>query len=228
MSYRIITLGDSTMQFNNYCKFPQTGWPQALDRFLKPQVEILNFAVNGKSTKNFISLGLFDNALAHVNAGDLVLIGFGHNDVKIEDPTRFTRPYGDYQDNLKKMISDCQRKGANVILLTSIAERLFKDGELIDSPHVEYTRAAKQLAKEQNIPCIDLYQATKEVLSLEKEEASKRFFMNFGPNLYSSHPNGLQDNTHLRYDGAFMVANCFYQQMKKQHLYEELFLELEV
>lgn len=228
MSYRIITLGDSTMQFNNYCKFPQTGWPQALDRFLKPQVEILNFAVNGKSTKNFISLGLFDNALSHIITGDIVLIGFGHNDVKIEDASRFTKPYGDYQDNLKWMIMNCQKKGAKVILLTSIAERLFKNGEFVDSPHVEYTEAAKQVAKELGTPCIDLYRATKEVISLEKDEPSKRFFMNFGPHLYSSHPDGLQDNTHLRYDGAFMVANCFYQEMKKQHLFEELFLELEV
>lgn len=51
MNKRIITLGDSTMQFNNFLKFPQTGWPQALERFVRPDVEILNFAVNGKSTK---------------------------------------------------------------------------------------------------------------------------------------------------------------------------------
>ena len=56
MVQRIITLGDSTMQFNPYNKFPQTGWPQALVRFVRPEVEIKNFAVNGKSTKNFIEL----------------------------------------------------------------------------------------------------------------------------------------------------------------------------
>lgn len=228
MSKRIITLGDSTMQFNNYSKFPQTGWPQALDRFLKPQIEILNFAVNGKSSKNYISLGLFDNALSHIRADDLVLICFGHNDVKKEDPTRYTEPYADYQENLKWMVQQCQNKGASVILLTSIIERHFQNGQLMDSAHLEYTKAVQQLAMELKIPCIDLYHATKVVVSHEGEEASKRFYMNFGPHLYSSHPEGLQDDTHLRYEGAFMVANCFYEQMKKQHLFEELFLELEV
>ncbi|MDE5566074.1 MAG: rhamnogalacturonan acetylesterase [Anaeroplasmataceae bacterium] len=228
MSRRLITLGDSTMQFNHFKKFPQTGWPQALVRFIKPNVEILNFAVNGKSTKNYISLGLFDKALSHVQQGDIVIIGFGHNDVKVEDETRFTEPYGSYQQNLKYMVEKCQAQKADVILLTSIIERHFEDGKLIDSPHLEYTKAAKKLAQELNIPCVDLYEATKQKISKEGEEASKRFYMNFGPNLYASHPDGLLDNTHLRYDGAFLVANCFYEEMKKQHLHEDIFLELEV
>ena len=109
MNKRIITLGDSTMQFNNFLKFPQTGWPQALERFVRLDVEILNFAVNGKSTKNFISLQLFDRALNNIRESDLVLIEFGHNDVKKEDLTRYTEPFGEYQQNLKYMVECCKR-----------------------------------------------------------------------------------------------------------------------
>ncbi len=225
MSKRIITLGDSTMQFNNFLKFPQTGWPQALERFLQPNVEILNFAVNGKSTKNFISLQLFDKALKNIQANDLVLIEFGHNDVKIEDSTRYTKPFGDYQQNLKYMVECCKKKRANVILLTSIIERNFDENGIIkDSLHFEYTKAMKALAEQMNIPCIDMYSLTKNRVSEEGAEKSKRFYMNFSSGLYDSYPNGLEDNTHLRYEGAFMVAKCFYDEITRLGLYTDLFL----
>ncbi len=225
MGSRIITLGDSTMQFNNYLKFPQTGWPQALVRFLKPDVEILNFAVNGKSTKNFISLGLFDNALNNMKKDDLVLIEFGHNDAKKEDPTRFTEPFKDYQENLKFMVEACRSKGAHVILLTSITERKFSGEKLIDCRHSKYPEAMMVLAEQINVPCIDMYKLTREVLSKEGPDASKRFYMNFGKDLYISYPDGLEDDTHLRYDGAYMVARCFYEEMLRKKLYVDLFLQ---
>ncbi len=227
MSKRIITLGDSTMQFNNFTRFPQTGWPQALVRFLDSQVKVLNFAVNGKSTKNYISLGLFDNALANINKDDLVLIEFGHNDLKVADPSRFTEPYGEYQQNLKYMVQKCLDKGAEVLLLTSICERLFENEKLLDSPHLEYTKAMKQLAEQLKVPCIDMYALTKEQVQQAGAEGSKRFYMNFPAGLYSSYIEGLEDNTHLRYDGAFMVAECFYKEMRKMNLFEDLFLNLE-
>lgn len=224
MISRVITLGDSTMQFNNFIKFPQTGWPQALVRFVKPEIEILNFAVNGKSTKNFISLGLFEKALKEIGLNDLVLIEFGHNDVKEEDPTRYTEPYGSYQQNLKFMVESCKAKGAEVILLTSISERNFSDNVFLDSKHSEYPKAMKALAKDMNILCIDMYSLTKEVLCKEGPEASKRFYMNFDAGLYANYPSGLKDDTHLRYDGAYMVANCFYKEMLRLGRFTELFV----
>lgn len=225
MNKRIITLGDSTMQFNNFLKFPQTGWPQALERFVRPDVEILNFAVNGKSTKNFISLQLFDRALKNIRESDLVLIEFGHNDVKKEDLTRYTEPFGEYQQNLKYMVECCKRKGADVILLTSIVERYFDENGIIkDSLHLEYTKAMKALAEQMSIPCIDMYGLTKKRVGEEGEENSKRFYMNFPPGLYDSYPNGLEDNTHLRYEGAFMVAKCFYEEIINLGLYTDLFI----
>ena len=114
MINRIITLGDSTMQFNNFSKFPQTGWPQALDRFVK--VPIKNFARNGRSTKSFIDQGLFQEALDEIKENDLVLIEFGHNDLKIADPLRYTEPYGSYQENLKFMALEVLNKKAKMRL----------------------------------------------------------------------------------------------------------------
>ncbi len=223
MIKRIVTLGDSTMQFNNQFKYPQTGWPQALERFLKPNCPILNFARNGRSTKSFIEQGLFADALKEIKEDDLVLIEFGHNDLKKEDPLRYTTPYGTYQENLKFMVEEIQKKNAKVILLTSITERKFKDGELLKT-HGEYPQAVKALAQKLQVPCIDLFEKTREVVQKEGEELSKRFYMNFEAGLYESKLDGSNDDTHLRYEGAFMVADCFYKEMIKLKLYPEIFI----
>lgn len=224
MIKRIVTLGDSTMQFNNHTKFPQTGWPQALVRFLNSNVTILNFAKNGRSTKSFIEQGLFNQALENICESDLVLVEFGHNDLKIEDPLRYTTAYGTYQDNLRFMVNEIQKKKAEVILLTSITERKFENGVLLKT-HGEYPEALKSVAAELGVVCIDLFEKTREVVIKEGEEKSKRFYMNFGPNLYDNKNEGSNDDTHLRYDGAFMVANCFYEEMQKLGIHNEIFIE---
>lgn len=222
---KIITLGDSTLQFNNYLKYPQTGWPQALTRFLKYDVIIKNFAKNGRSTKSFLDEGRLDEALQYMEKGDLVLIQFGHNDLK-DDPLRHTDPYGSYQANLKKMVIESKKRGCDVILLTSIAERVFKDGKVVNT-HGLYPEAMKALAQELEIPCLDIHARTMEVLNSVGEEGSKMFFMNYKDGTYPDVP-GKEDDTHLRYDGAFMVATCFYEEMMKLNLRKELFINHEI
>lgn len=222
---KIITLGDSTLQFNNYLKYPQTGWPQALPRFLKYDVIIKNFAKNGRSTKSFLDEGRLDEALGYMENGDLVLIQFGHNDQK-DDPLRHTDPYGSYQDNLRKMVIESKKRGCDVILLTSIAERVFKEGRAVNT-HLDYPDAMKALAEELNIPCLDIHARTMEVLNSVGEEKSKMFFMNYKDGTYPNVP-GKEDDTHLRYDGAFMVATCFYEEMMKHNLRKELFINHEI
>lgn len=218
---RIIALGDSTLQFNDITKYPQTGWPQALPLVLRENVEVINFAKNGRSTKSFIAEGRFSEASKVIGKGDLVLIEFGHNDYK-DDPLRYSTKE-EYKANLAYMAKEVLAKGANPILLTSISERVFKDGIVIDTHH-GYPLEMKKLAKELNIPCIDLQSLTKDVLEKTGVEGSKRYFMYYGPDEYLGIP-GKEDNTHLRYDGAVMVAKCFAGEMRKQNLYAEWFRE---
>ena len=71
-----------------------------------------------------------------------------------------------------------------------------------------------------------MFERTREIVLAEGEEKSKRFYMNFEGGLYKNKEDGLTDNTHLRYDGAFMVATCFYEEMKKLNLYPEIFIDL--
>ena len=216
---RIIVLGDSTMQFNDYTKYPQTGWPQALPLFTKENVEIINFAKNGRSTKSFIEEGRLLDALQVIADNDLVLICFGHNDYK-DDPKRFST-IEQYQGNLLNMVNEVLKRNATPVLLTSIAERKFENGKVLDTHH-GYPQAVKRLAMEKGIKCIDLNTLTKNHLEEFGEEKSKRYFMNFSEGDYFGiEPK--EDDTHLRYDGAVMVARLFVSEMKRQKICEDWF-----
>ena len=216
---RIIALGDSTLQFNDFTKYPQTGWPQALPLFIQEDVKIINFAKNGRSTKSFIEEGRFREALNVIATGDLVLIEFGHNDYK-DDPNRYSDKE-QFKANLRYMANEVLKLGGKPIFLTSISERKFCDGKVLDTHH-GYPLEVKKLAAEMNIPVIDLQTLTKEVLEEVGEEKSKRYFMNFDESDYLGIASK-QDDTHLRYDGAVMVAKCFATEMKKQNLFVEWF-----
>ena len=54
---RIIYLGDSTVTYNHIATWPQTGLSQGLLLYLKDDVFVRSFAINGRSTKSFIDQG---------------------------------------------------------------------------------------------------------------------------------------------------------------------------
>src|SRR6185503_17416758 len=77
----IYLAGDSTMAAKLPEKRPETGWGEALGQFFQEgAVRIDNRAKNGRSTRTFLSEGLWQNLLASLRKGDFVLIQFGHND----------------------------------------------------------------------------------------------------------------------------------------------------
>ena len=57
------------------------GWGAYLHTmFDTSRVSIKNYALGGRSSRTFITQGLWDNVLALLKPGDYVLIQFGHND----------------------------------------------------------------------------------------------------------------------------------------------------
>ena len=210
---RIICLGDSIMQRNDFSTYPQTGWVQELERFFPRTVEFLNFARNGRSTKSFIEEGRFKRALETARAGDFALIQFGHNDEKANDPARFTSPergadahgYTSFRANLALFVTEFQKIGVRPVLLTPVARRKF-DGKTLCATHGAYPLAVIETARERSVPCIDATALTEAALSALGEEASRRLFMNFGAGEYESCPDGKSDNSHLRPDGAYFVS----------------------
>jgi len=78
----VFTIGDSTMkngQDNGSNK--QWGWGHFFgESFDTTKVSVENHALGGRSSRTFISEGLWEKVLAAVQPGDYVFIQFGHND----------------------------------------------------------------------------------------------------------------------------------------------------
>ena len=210
----IYMMGDSTMKFNNFYSYPQNGWGQVLNLFTKEGILVFDEAENGRSTKSFIAEGRFNNILNRLQKGDYVICQFGHNDEKIQDPNRYTKPYGEYTDNLLYFAKEVEKKGAHIVYATSITRHKFENGVCVNS-HGDYPNAMLDFAKKYNYTCIDLNKLTIDLYTKLGEEKSKKFHMIFGPNIYNLYPEGKDDHSHLMYEGAVMVAELFVREVLK-------------
>ena len=213
---RILCLGDSIMQYNDFSTFPQTGWVQELARFFPDTTEWLNFARNGRSSKSFIDEGRFSCVMTEAEDGDFALIQFAHNDEKSADPTRFTNPEkgGAFRKNLSYFVRELRSKGVFPVLLTPMARRMFEDGKIQNS-HGEYQKAIIETAESENVPCIDMNSLTMVFLEKKGEAASRRYYMNFDAGEYENFPDGRNDNSHLRPEGANAFSKIAAEEIKK-------------
>lgn len=202
------------MKYNNIYSYPQFGWGQVLHLFAKNNCLIEDHAENGRSTKSFIEEKRFDVILSRLKPGDFVLCQFGHNDEKINDPTRYTEPYGTYQENLRYFAKETEARGAHIVFATPITRHKFENGRCINS-HKEYPQAMLDFAKENGYTCIDLNRLTMELYTRLGEEESKKFHMIFKAGVYSSYPEGKDDHSHLVMEGALMVAETFVRALEK-------------
>ncbi|WNH10732.1 GDSL-type esterase/lipase family protein [Thalassobellus suaedae] len=132
----IFLIGDSTMA--NSSNPNAIGWGMAFPQFCDTmQVNIINKARGGRSTRTFEFEGLWDAAKKEFKKGDVVFIQFGHNDAGNIDKAKFrgslkgmgdetqevqrdsileiVHTYGWY---MKKMIKETKEKGALPVVLS--------------------------------------------------------------------------------------------------------------
>lgn len=219
--------GDSTVQYNDITTYPQTGIGQVFHLFLKPEVKVLNFAKNGRSTKSFIDEGRLAAIEEQITEGDFLFIQFGHNDEKKADPVRYTDPFGQYMVNLERFVNVARGKKAYPVLITPLERRCFAEGNQLGvGEHSDYVAAMKQAAENLDVPLIDLYSMSREKLRKAGAEKTKDWYMHLPKDVYPSHPEGLTDNTHLKYEGAVVYGGCIAAGLKKLGgRYSKLLLE---
>lgn len=224
---KIFMIGDSTMKYNNIFTYPQVGWGQVLHLFTKNHCLIEDHAENGRSTKSFIEEGRFDMILNRMQKGDYVICQFGHNDEKIQDPSRYTIPFGTYQQNLQYFAAETEKKGGHIVFATSITRHKFENEKCINS-HLDYPKAMLDFASKHGYTCIDLNQLTMELYTKLGEEKSKKYHMIFSAGMYDAHPEAKEDHSHLRYEGGLMVAELFVRALSKtSDPLKECFLDLD-
>jgi len=197
---------------------PEYGWGQALPRFFKDPAMVHNHAVNGRSTKSFIDEGRWQKIVDELKAGDFVIIQFGHNDEKIEDPLRGTDPTTTFSENLRRFIKDVRAKQASPLLATPVARRKFDAAGKLQPTHKGYPDALRAVAAGEHVPLLDLENATSAWLQGIGDEPSKKFFMWIEPGKFEKLPEGKKDDTHFVEPGAVKVAELAVAQLREQKL----------
>lgn len=208
------TMADKPMEPPN----PEHGWGQLLPRFFRDPSMVVNHAVNGRSTKSFLDEGRWQQVVDALQPGDWVIIQFGHNDEKSEDPKRYAAPHGAYQENLRRFIRDVRAREANPVLATPVARRLWDvAGHLRDS-HGEYPEAMRAVAAETKVPLLELNVLSLALVSGHGVEGSKQLFLWIPAGAYQRKPEGWKDDTHFSACGAERVAALAVQEMLRLQL----------
>ena len=217
-------IGDSTMANKKPETAPETGWGMVMHEFVKNGAIVHNHALNGRSSKSFLDEGHWKEVYDSIQPGDYVIIQFGHNDEK-PNPKLHTDPHTTYKELIKNYIDETRSKGANPIVCSSIVRWHFDGKGNLKDTHGDYINAAEEIALETKTPYVNMESLTRKFVSKLGPEKSKSVYLFCKPEEYPNRPNGVQDSTHLKYDGAKKVAKLFIKEVKKEKLPLEQYLK---
>ena len=145
--------------------------------FDSTRVNVVNRARGGRSSRTFLTQGLWGEVLSQLKPGDIVIMQFGHNDGGAVNDTSRARgtlkgtgeeteeidnlltgkhevvhTYGWY---LRKFIADTRAKGATPIVATLVPRNRWENGAIIRNKN-DYAGWAQQVARAQGVAFLDL------------------------------------------------------------------------
>lgn len=186
---RIVLVGDSTVT-------DEAGWGAGFRQFATGDVEVINVSAGGRSSKSFIDEGRWTEALGR--KGQYYLIQFGHNDEPGKGPERETDPNTSFRTYLSRYVDEARAIGAKPILVTSLVRRIYNENGSIRTSQTPYVDAVRALAKEKNVPLVDLHAISKE----DAEQTGDDVWADLSPR----DDKGQVDRTHLNGKGSAVVA----------------------
>jgi lysophospholipase L1-like esterase len=202
---RIFMAGDSTMAIKEIKAYPETGWGMPFTFFWDSSVTVINKAKNGRSTKTFISEGLWKSITDEAGKGDYVFIQFGHNDESVEKKERYATP-DTFKMNLTRFIMEARQKGAIPVLLTPVGRRKFDSDGNVMQTHQVYSQLTREVATAQKVVLIDLDTRSQLLYQHFGMENSRLLFLQLKPGEHPNYPDGKEDNTHFTELGARLIA----------------------
>ncbi|MDY7094844.1 MAG: pectinesterase family protein [Acidobacteriota bacterium] len=224
----VFLIGDSTLADKPDLTLPERGWGQLFRQLIRPPLRLENHAVNGRSTKSFRDEGRWDGVLEALSPGDWVILQFGHNDQKSQDPTRFTEPDGEYRTNLQRFVRETRSRGAHPILATPVVRRRFDDSGKFYDTHSDYPRVVREVAREEGVPLLELEDATRALVENAGPEGSQSLYLHFEPGEHPLLPEGLHDDTHFSELGARRVAELAAREIARLQLPLAKYLQLSI
>lgn len=154
------------------------GWGRPFPRFFDAsKINVVNDARGGRSSRTFVTEGLWKQLLDNVKKNDYVLIQFGQNDGAAINGERIARGslpgLGDETqeiDNqvtkqhetvhtfgwyMRKMIHETQEKGAVPILYSLTVRNIWKEGR-VERCSGQYCQWTRELAQAEGVAFVDL------------------------------------------------------------------------
>ena len=223
-------VGDSTVcSFTDNYFYPRYGYgTQLMEYFEAERFEVQNLALSGRSSLSFLSEANYQTLINGMQSGDVLVIGFGHNDEKAE-AARYTNPNGDhtvagsFANNLyENYVKIAKEKGVTVILCTPIVRRT-STGEWKNSQlHItetngefaggDYPAAIINLGKATDTAVVDMTALTKALYdSLGADET-------LNLHAWLSSKPGSVDDTHTNIWGARYNAYMFAKAVKELNI----------
>ncbi|MDB6069278.1 MAG: yesY [Verrucomicrobiales bacterium] len=176
-------------------------------------INVVNGARGGRSSRTFVTEGLWEKMAAEIKKGDFVIIQFGHNDAgPLNDASRARgsiRTIGEETETIqnlvtkkeetvhtygwyfRKMITDTKARGATPIVLSLTVRNEWKDGK-VERRNGPWNALAKATAESTQTRFIDLTAALADAYDKLGAEAVKPFFP--------------KDHTHTGPEGAAFTA----------------------
>jgi len=188
---KIAIIGDSTV-----CEYPadspSRGWGHYLGESFRENVQIVNLAAGGRSTKTFIGEGRWTKTLAE--KPQFILIQFGHNDSHAKDRPEATDAATDYREYLHRYVTEARAAGAVPVFITPMHRRTFKPDGTLEDILLPYADAMKAIGTELHVPVVDLHAMSGEL------------YLKLGPEKCLELQNKPGDATHFGERGARAMA----------------------
>jgi len=210
---KIWLIGDSTMANKEIKAYPETGWGMPFSIMFDSSVIVDNRAKNGRSTKSFMTEGLWQPVVDNMQEGDYVLVQFGHNDEVKTKKTYTTEE--EFKNNLIRYVTETRNKKAIPVLITPVARRKFDAAGKVEGTHEVYSQIVRNVAKEMNVVLIDLDDKSKMLLQQLGPENSKFLYNYLVPGEHPNYPEGRADDTHFSELGARRMAEIVLSEIKK-------------
>ena len=209
---RLFLIGDSTVRNNTA---GQVGWGTPIAAFFDAsRIKVENRALAGRSSRTFLTEGLWEKVLKDIQPGDYLLMQFGHNDGGgLKDPkgraslkgageetqevmkdgkNEVVHTYGWY---LRRYVRDAKSKGAIPVVLSLIPRNMWQ-GEKVNRASRDYGKWARESAEAEGALFVDLNEIVAKRYEADGKEKVQTAY--FDP----------ADHTHTKAEGARVNAEC--------------------